>query len=88
LSISGQCYSRRLILSGGERSRDCSSKKKKSSRKARKTEAEAEQRHLRLGGGLDNSLVSAAVVQAMRDQAMHALPAHVGEVHWRGGGGW
>jgi hypothetical protein len=31
-----------------------------------------------------HNLIGARVVQAIGDQVMHALPAHVGEVHRRG----
>ena len=39
----------------------------------------------RIARHVDNALVSAGVVEAISDQFMHALPAHIGEVHWRAG---
>ena len=39
----------------------------------------------RIARDIDQRLVAAAIVKAVRDQVMDALPAHVGEVHRRAG---
>ena len=51
-------------------------------------QANAKPRHLGIAGiarHIDDRLVAATIVQAIGDQVMDALPAHVGEVHRRAG---
>jgi hypothetical protein len=45
------------------------------------------QRITRIARHVDDRLVSAGIVETERDQVMHTLPPHIGEVHWRAGRG-